>query len=324
MGRIVITGATGFIGQHLTQRLAAEGHALCCLMRDGSAPRFGGGDLRWIAADLRTPATYRDSLRDADCVIHLAGVIEARRTEEYRAANVEATASLLQACRSVGAPRRRFLFMSSIAAMGPSYTGELLRESLTCHPETEYGRSKAEAEGVCLAHADALPIVILRPSFVYGPRDYRGLRMLDALLGNAPSPWPQGVRTLSLCHVSDLVAACLASLERDLHPGDTFLISDPTAHTWDTIRRALIDVLDDLLPGWKTRAPDSERPPRSFLVPAQGWACDVHHAVEGLGFRARVPLAVGARDTIGWYIREGLLPGALPRLDPVAERGATR
>jgi nucleoside-diphosphate-sugar epimerase len=322
MGRIVITGATGFIGQHLTRRLAAAGHALCCLMRDGSTPRRSGEHLRWIAADLRDPATYRDSLRDADCVIHLAGVIDARRIEEYRATNVEATASLLRACRSVGAPRRRFLFMSSIAAMGPSYTGELLRESLTCRPETEYGRSKAEAEGVCLAQADALPTVILRPSFVYGPRDYRGLRMLDALLGHAPSPWPQGVRTLSLCHVSDLVDACVASLARDVRSGDTFLISDPTVHTWDTIRAALIDALDELLPGWPRRSPDSGSAPRTFLVPAQGWACDVRHAVEGLGFRARVPLAVGVRNTIGWYLREGLLSGQLAGPDSVTERGA--
>ena len=324
MARIVMTGATGFIGQHLTRRLAAAGHELGCLIRGGSSPLFREGNIRWIVADLRDPVTYRDSLRDADYVIHLAGVIDARRADEYRAANVEATESLLQACLGVGAPRRRFLFVSSIAAMGPSYTGELLSESSTCHPETEYGQSKAKAEELCLAHAHALPIVILRPSFVYGRGDYRGLKMLDGLLGNAPSPWPQSVRTISLCHVSDLLEACLASLERRLRPGETFLISDPAIYTWDAIRNVLIDVLDDLLPGWKMGDAGPARPPRQFPVRAQGWACDISHAVEGLGFRARVPLPAGARDTIEWYIREGLLAGRLPSQDPLAERGAAR
>jgi nucleoside-diphosphate-sugar epimerase len=324
MACIVMTGATGFIGQHLTRRLAAAGHQLSCLIRAGSSPRFCEGDIRWIVADLRDPVTYRDSLRGADCVIHLAGVIDARRTDEYRAANVEATESLLQACLGVGAPRRCFLFVSSIAAMGPSYTGELLSESSTCRPETEYGQSKAKAEELCLAHAHALPIVILRPSFVYGRGDYRGLKMLDALLGHAPSPWPQGVRTISLCHVADLVDACLVSLERDLRPGETFLISDPAVYTWDAIRNVLIDVLDDLLPGWRTRGSAPASRPRQFQVRAQGWACDISHAAEGLGFRARVPLAAGARDTIEWYIREGLLAGRLLSQDPLAERGAAR
>jgi nucleoside-diphosphate-sugar epimerase len=324
MPGIMMTGATGFIGQHLARRLAAAGHELCCLIREGASPPFAKGALRWVVADLRDPATYRDSLRGADYVIHLAGLIDARRADEYRAVNVEATESLLQACLGVGAPRRRLLFMSSIAAMGPSYTGELLSESSACRPETEYGRSKAQAEECCLAHTDTLPIVILRPSFVYGRGDHRGLRMLDSLLGNAPSPWPQGVRTISLCHVSDLVDACVASLQCDLRPGETFIISDPAVYTWDAIRSVLIDVLDHLLPGWKPGGSGPARRSRQFHARAQGWACNISHAIEGLGFRARMPLAAGARDTIEWYIREGLLAGRQLSQDPVAERGAAK
>lgn len=316
MRRVVITGTGGFIGRHLAARLSADGHEVIGLVRPArasfeaaathvfSSETTPHGPFREVGVDLLDPAAMRPWLRRADWCVHLAGVIEARRAEDFHRSNVLVTRRLLQACREAAPGPARFLYCSSIAAQGPCYEGRPLRESDPCRPETEYGRSKEEAERVCREFCGDLRIVILRPAFIYGRGDRRGLAMIQSLFGPAAGAVFGRTRTISLCHVADLVAACSAALLSDCDAGEVFLVSDGEAHTPAGLRETLRPLFGGSISMDPAASTVSER--------MQDWACDISRARERLGFVPRVGLVEGARDTIDWYREIGALSDRIP------------
>jgi nucleoside-diphosphate-sugar epimerase len=324
VSRIVVTGATGFIGRHLVEELATRGHEVVCLVRRPTSTATDSGVCRLVVADLLDPTTYAGELPAADHVVHRAGWLENRRAENFRLVNVEATQRLVEACRQARAPGGRFVLMSSVAAMGPAVLGGLLRETDPCRPVSEYGRSKRDAEIVALSHADALGLVVLRPSFVYGPGDQRGFALLPPLLpGGSTSLASALVGTFSVCHVADVVGATLLALGSDAAPGETLLISNSEVLTWERLRAIVTAALAEIAPELAigTAAPVAtpvigERlaSMRTSGAAARDWACDTARARRVLGFVARVPLNEGIRKTLCWYRDQGWLGPAFAGL----------
>lgn len=319
MSRFLITGASGFIGGHLADQLAKVGHTVYCLTRRPQPQSPPVASVQWIHSDLLEPRSYEYLLPEVDFVVHCAGIINARRTQEFIETNVTASERLLEACAKAGAPRKRFLLMSSIAAMGPDHTGGLLRETDTCRPESEYGKSKLQAEAVACNLSASVPLVIIRPSFVYGRRDMRGLAFLQSFWGKTPSLAPSLIKSFSVCHVSDLIKGCLLAMNEDVPSGDVFILSDPEVYTWNSARELLREIMCEELP--RISKPDDQLDgdsPGRFVfadLPAeiqQHWGCDITKAQRELGFAPRVSFRDGARDTIRWYGQKGLLP---PRSD---------
>jgi nucleoside-diphosphate-sugar epimerase len=144
---VLITGATGFIGSHLAERLHAKGHSLRCLVRPTS-------DLRWIRhlpveyiyGDLFDERALTSAVRDVDYIYHLAGVTKARTPEEYFKGNHDATSNLLAVVRSNHAKLQRFIQVSSQTAVGPSSAGAVVNEESLYRPITTYVKSKMAAK----------------------------------------------------------------------------------------------------------------------------------------------------------------------------------
>jgi len=332
MARYFITGATGFVGRCLVKCLQESENEIICLSRQ--KVEGGTSSVKWIAADLREAKTYAPDLERADFVIHLAGVINSKSKAAYFETNVEGTAHLLEACRKTQGPLRRFLYMSTIAVMGPGSDGRLLKESDACAPESEYGKSKLQAERMAASYAASIPVVILRPSFIYGEGDRRGLDFLNALSRNTAFLLASAIQTFGICHVSDVVQACLLALTKKVRSGEVFLLSDGQAYTWDKLRDILTIVLNQIAPpGYRHNgipalrllgtAP-AEAPVKWKLQKPQYWACDVRRAGRILGFRPHLPLWKGARETIAWYIREGLWDPTQLLIQKPASKGGTR
>jgi 2-alkyl-3-oxoalkanoate reductase len=141
--KVLLTGGSGFLGSYVAERLSAGGHAVRALVRPKSERRFleklPGIDFAAGAVDDR--ASLTQAVKDVDAVVHVAGIVKARRPEEFFAVNTQGTKNLLEAVLERGGVKR-FVYVSSLAAIGPSADGTPVHENAEPHPVTHYGRSK--------------------------------------------------------------------------------------------------------------------------------------------------------------------------------------
>lgn len=230
---IVVTGATGFIGQRLLPALAGAGHTVIALARSKSAYR-PHERVEWrTIPGLESPVAWPNLLEGAGAIVHLAGVAhivdgsDSELVARYHAVNCEATLALARAAVAAGV--RRFVFMSSIRVHGNAQPGTVFRESDTCVPSDEYGRSKLAAEQGLLdiVRAAPLEVVRLRPPLVYGPGvGANFLRLLRWVDRGVPLPFGSIRNRRSFIFVDNLIAAIAAALEHPHAVGQSFLVSD--------------------------------------------------------------------------------------------------
>lgn len=225
--RIALTGATGFVGQHLQSCLLSAGHQVHALIRPASvaSARLAAG-CRPIAVALDDATGLRSALADVDAVVYCAGSVRGARADDFRAANVAGVAALA-AVAAAQSPPLPFLLISSLAASRPQVS--------------DYALTKFEGEQA-LAGFSTLPWTIIRPPALYGPGD-REMRPILAWIrrGLAPLPGPRDQR-LSLLHVEDLataVRAWLTAFEPCRH--QVYAIDDgtPGGYDWNAIGRAV-------------------------------------------------------------------------------------
>src|ERR1700722_12501724 len=170
--KVLVTGASGFLGSHVADQLTRGGHDVRALVRKSSKRDFLErlDRIEFAYGSVEDAAKVADAVKGVDAIIHSAGLVKARSPEEFHRTNVDGTRNLIEAAK-VHAPKlRRFVLVSSLAAAGPSLDGVPLDRD-GAGPVTHYGRSKLEAERVVLAAKDSLPVTILRPGAIYGPRD---------------------------------------------------------------------------------------------------------------------------------------------------------
>ncbi len=193
-GTVAVTGATGFVGRQLVQRLAGTSLGLRALAR-----RHAVAGLETIMGDLADTAALGALVAGADCVVHVAGLVKSPEPEAFARVNIAGTERL---ARAMAPGRARLFLVSSLAAR---------------HPEiSAYAASKHAAEQAALAILGAERVTILRPPAVYGPGDRATLAIFQQLAkGLLIAPGPRGAR-FSLIHVHDLVELITAELTGDL------------------------------------------------------------------------------------------------------------
>ncbi len=318
-----VTGGTGFIGTHLVNALLARGDAVTCLARSpAKAAALEQRGVRIVRGDLDDAAALRQGCAGADVLVHLAGRIAARDQGEFMRANRDGTANVLDA--AVEQPPRRFVYVSSIAAAGPTVAGRPIDETRPPAPVTPYGRSKLAGE--VLVRAAALPWTIVRPPIVYGEGDRATFGIFRlANLGVVPL-FGDGTQQLSLIHVADLVAALLAVVATERTVGRVYFAAHPEITTArqlamgagralgktprvvpvaPPVARAVLWTAGALarLAG-RTALLSGERAPE-FLAPA--WTCRPDALRRDGGWEARMDLAAGLPRTAAWYRTEGWL-----------------
>ncbi|HET9950834.1 MAG TPA: NAD-dependent epimerase/dehydratase family protein [Candidatus Eisenbacteria bacterium] len=309
MSLFFVTGATGFVGRQVVETLRRGGHRVRGLGRDWSAAGPGHGVER-IRGDLLDSRCYEDAVRDADAVLHVAGLLSARRREHYVRTNVDGTRALFDACVRTGS-KARVVIVSSIAAMGPRHDGRPIRESDPCRPRTEYGMSKLEAECVAREYSGRVPVVILRPTFIHGAGDTQGPEHVRLLLDPGRESRRTDVRTMSFCHVEDVARCVLRAAEADVPSGEGYLVAEPTSYDWDSVGAALREAFLSLLRAGEIEDGHAarvalERLERLDSILIRGsrpddWACDTSKAEAELAFRAALPLREGAREAVRAY-----------------------
>ena len=204
MARIVVTGASGFIGTRLVERLRSEGHEVTVLLHLREAADQSLEGLPLIRADVTQPESLQGKFAHCDTVFHLAGCTIARSRADFFQVNHDGTANVARACAEEPSPPK-LLFVSSLAAAGPARGGHPLAESAPAAPVSDYGRSKWEAEKFLLEFSERLPIQIVRPPAVMGEADPHMLGLFKtAKAGWVFTPGWTPFR-YSMIHVDDLV-----------------------------------------------------------------------------------------------------------------------
>ncbi|RQZ09742.1 NAD-dependent epimerase/dehydratase family protein [Burkholderia sp. Bp9031] len=236
MTRIVVTGANGFVGRAVCRLALAAGHTVTALVR-----RPGGcvdGVREWVhdAPDFAGLADAWPADLDADCVIHLAARVHVMRDESpdpdaaFEATNVAGTLRVAEAARVHGA--RRFVFASSIKAVGEGDCGVPLAEDVAPAPQDPYGRSKWRAEQALaqLGARAGIDVVVVRPPLVYGPGVRANfLRMMDAVSRGLPLPLGAIAARRSLVYVDNLADALLRCAIDPRAAGECFHVADDDA-----------------------------------------------------------------------------------------------
>jgi nucleoside-diphosphate-sugar epimerase len=326
--RVLVTGATGFIGSHLIERLIAEGAHVRCLVRPVSSrgrrylPPSGASP---VLGNLVTGSGLGSAVEGVDVIFHLAGVTKALRSEDYYSGNAQATANLLRACeRSYARPR--IVHVSSLAAAGPSPDGHLLAEDETPAPVSHYGRSKLAAEQEVRRSTLFPRATIVRPPVVYGPRDRDVFQAFQAVARGLMLRIGQGESWFSFIHVWDLVDGLLAVSASSAAQGRTYYLANPKPIGWaefaDVAARIMMRrarVVNVPLPlAWGVGAASDAvarllRRPNILSVEKvrearyRHWVCDPARAAAEFGFHPELSFREGAASTLAWYREEGWL-----------------
>ncbi|MEK6699038.1 MAG: NAD-dependent epimerase/dehydratase family protein [Nitrospirota bacterium] len=323
--RVLITGGTGFVGSHLAELLLRKGYRVTCLVRDTARLRWlTGRGVNIVRGDCSDPASLVAAVKDVSVVFHAAGLTKARRPREYYEVNHLGTRNLLEACNSYNPGIGKFILVSSLAAAGPSPDGKPVRDIDAPRPVSDYGKSKLLAEGEALGYKDRFPVVILRPSAVYGPRDGDLYELFRYAVKGLTLEISGGDRFINPCYVEDLAEAMLLSAQREAPSGSIYFVSEKRTYSWAEFGRtllstggvharnikipywaaygvALLTELGGLLSG---KAPITNRQKVKEAV-QKYWICDVEKIERDLGFRAAYPLERGLTATWRWYRENG-------------------
>ena len=238
MNRILVTGASGFVGRALVNELASQGHSVRAAMRQ-PADVFARSVEVVAVSDLTRPVEWRALLKEVATVVHLAGIAHASAElseSAYDRVNRLATTELAAAAHAAGI--RRLVFVSSIRAQSGPVAYDVLRETDPPHPTDAYGRSKLAAEAA--VRAAKVPFTILRPVLVYGPGAKGNLaRLLE--LARSPWPLPFGLfrQRRSLLARQNLMGAIRFVLESPQALNETYIVADPSPFTLGSIIAAM-------------------------------------------------------------------------------------
>lgn len=332
----VVTGSTGFIGSHLVETLLARGCTVRALVRAETSTGVHDDRIERFEADLLDDRSVRSSRawEGATHVFHLAGVTKGRTLAHFRAGNVFPTANVLAALAARPGKPPRVVIVSSQAAAGPAQSPTVpVRESDRPVPVEAYGRSKLQAEQAVTRYKDDLPVTIVRPAAVYGPRDRDFLAAFKQASRRVALHAVPPDHSFSVVHVADLVDALVRAADRPVAVGRTYFVADEAPLTWrqlyDEVAAAagarpiqlqvppsavrLAAHAGDLLSTFTGR-PTLLNRNKAKLGRQRWWLCDASRARAELEWKSAIPLQLGLRDTYNWYVDAGWLRP--PKPDP--------
>jgi len=324
---ILVTGAAGFIGNHLVRELLRGGNRVTCLVRPGeSLCRIADLDCRVLYGDLLEKSTLQDAVAGADYIFHLAAVMGGVAPETLFRVNCQGTKNLVEVCREQGVVPERFLFASSVTVMGPSGKGRDLDEGAPCRPLSFYGKSKLAAEEFLASAENTLPYTIIRLPVVYGPGSDGGLYIFFKLMSKGLQV-NVGRLEATVCFVWDVVQGMIDAAANPRTRGEIYILGEEKAYTLEQVYQTISQVLGKR--PFTLRLPYFVLHVFSFLmgivskltrsIPAltgeeltlyvkkRYWRYDASKAVRDFGFQSRYPLDKGASITIDWYRQNGYM-----------------
>ena len=319
--KALVTGATGFVGSHLVDKLLDKNYEVYCMKRKSSSTKWlDGKNVVFVDGDLFSNDVLEKAISEMDYVFHVAGVVKAKTKEGFYLGNYEATKNLLEITYKVKPNLKKFIFISSQAAGGPTRTEKPVDENTKSEPITTYGITKLKAEEEVEKYKDKFPVTIIRPPAVFGPRDSEILIYFKTFSRGLNSVIGFDAKYLSLVYVEDLADGIILAAENDIANGQMYYISLDKPYNWDEIGSVTSGLLGKK--ALKIRLPHSvvysvgylaqifstfSRNPATLNlekckdITQLRWVCSNEKAKKELGFKPKYTLEQGFKKTIDWY-----------------------
>ena len=332
--KILVTGASGFIGSFIVEEALRRGFETWAAMRRSSSRQFLTDErIHFIELNLDDQAQLEAQLRDKqfDYVVHAAGVTKCLDSRDFYRINTEGTKHLVRALLAVKMPLKKLVYLSSLSVFGAireQQPYEDIRETDAPHPNTEYGRSKREAERWLDESLECrgLPYVILRPTGVYGPRERDYFMMAKSIKQHSDFAVGFSRQDITFVYVQDVVQAVFLACEKG-KTGRAYFLSDGEVYQSSTfsnlIRRELgnpwwiritapiwllriITYFGDIA-GHITGHISALNNDKFHILRQRNWRCDIEPARRELGYKPEYTLEKGVPLTIKWYKENGWL-----------------
>jgi nucleoside-diphosphate-sugar epimerase len=322
-----VTGATGFVGSHLVDKLIEKGIEPYCLRRKTSNIKWlEGKPVKFVDGDLFSNEALEDVIKDMDYVFHVAGLVKAKNKEGFIKGNHLATKNLVEITRKVNPGIKKFVHISSLAVCGPTPTDKPLTEDYEPKPMTTYAVTKLAAEEEVMKYKDEMNVTIIRPPAVYGPRDTEIFIYFQTFKKGLNSLIGFGEKYLTLSYVKELVDGIILAAEKDVSNGQIYFIGSDKPYNWDEIGSTTSIILGNR--SLKLRLPHffvfSVGYMAEFFgkiankavtlnvekvkdITAARWVCSNEKAKKELGYNPTISLEDGFRETVDWYKKEGWL-----------------
>ena len=324
--KILITGASGFIGSFIVEEALKQGFETWAAVRKSSSKEYLQDErIHFIELNLSSKAQLIEQLRphQFDYVVHAAGVTKCLNKADFRRINTEGTKNLVDALLDLQMPLKRFVFLSSLSVFGAikeQLPYDEIREDDTPKPNTEYGRSKLEAERYIDSIGSRLPYIILRPTGVYGPREKDYFMMAKSIKQHIDFAVGYQRQDITFVYVTDVVQAVFLALEKG-ETGRKYFLSDGQVYQSTTFSDLIHEELGRswwlriTAPVWvlrvvtffgeyighmtgKVTALNNDK---YNILRQRNWRCDIEPTRHELGFEPKVQLKEGVKTTIQWY-----------------------
>ena len=324
--KILITGASGFIGSFIVEEALKQGFETWAAVRKSSSKEYLQDErIHFIELNLSSKAQLIEQLRphQFDYVVHAAGVTKCLNKADFRRINTEGTKNLVDALLHLQMPLKRFVFLSSLSVFGAikeQLPYDEIREDDTPKPNTEYGRSKLEAEKYIDSIGSRLPYTILRPTGVYGPREKDYFMMAKSIKQHIDFAVGYQRQDITFVYVTDVVQAVFLALEKG-ETGRKYFLSDGQVYQSTTFSDLIHEELGRpwwlriTAPVWvlrivtffgeyighmtgKVTALNNDK---YNILRQRNWRCDIEPARRELGFEPKIQLKEGVKTTIQWY-----------------------
>ncbi len=332
--KILVTGASGFIGSFIVEEALRRGFETWAAVRSSSSRAYlQDPHIHFIELNLSSEEQLEKQLsgHQFDYVVHAAGVTKCIDKRDFRRINTEGTKNLVTALMALRMPLRRFVYLSSLSVFGAireQQPYEEIRETDTPQPNTEYGRSKLEAEQWLdsLSHGPSpegrgeFPFVILRPTGVYGPRERDYFLMAKSIKQHSDFAVGFKRQDITFVYVTDVVQAVFLALEKG-QTGRKYFLSDGQVYQSTTFSDLIHEELGRpwwiriTAPVWVLRVVtffgehigrltgkiSALNNDKYNILKQRNWRCDIEPAIRELGYHPEVDLSEGVRRSIKWY-----------------------
>lgn len=333
MKRVLVVGAGGFAGGFIVAEGLRRGYEVWAGVRESTSRQWlADPRIKFLNLDFSRPESLAAALSTAlpagekwDYIVYNLGATKVTRYADFSRINYDYLRHFTTALKSAEMVPEKFLYMSSLSAMGPGdekgYTP--FNETMIPMPNTKYGASKLKAE--MWLEMDGMPYIILRPTGIYGPRDHDYFLMFKSIGKGFDFSVGFRKQLLTFIYVEDLARAAYEALGK-APAGETYNIAEPQAYTQKQFRdiacRAIgCRAIGVRMPLWAVKMvsviaekwgvlrmkPSTLNRDKFNIMKQRNWCADISKARRDFGFSPQVDLQEGVRRSIEWYRKEGWL-----------------